>query len=195
VVFGAVPGACGPGWGFGVTEKRQRPGGHSGEHPWRQDPGLSSRPPFEEGNFAGLRSGANSERKLAPIAKRLEEEISVIAPWCARPAFAAAVRAWAWAEAACELYREWYAEVGLRDGEGQPVTGLQNWDRCESRAAKLRSQLSIDPSALAGLVNKLASASAAGGAHARAEITALQREVKALDAQIAETLDRKELGR
>jgi hypothetical protein len=176
-----------------VTGKK-RPGGHSGEHPWRDDPySNTQRPPFEKGHTLALRHGAHYEKTLRPIAERLEAEMLELAPWCARPAFAAAVRAWAWAEAQCECYRSWFAEHGLRDEENQPVSGLQQWDRAEARASKLRSKLSIDPSSLAGLVNKLATASAAGGAHARAELTALQRELKALDEQIAETVERKAL--
>lgn len=136
-----------------------------------------------------MRSGAWSERKLAPIAKRLEEEILELAPWCARPAFATAVRAWAWAEAACELYRAWFGQVGLRDAEGQ-LTGLQNWDRCEARAAKLRSRLSLDPNALAKLLSSLALVAASGGdsqglaavkAEGAAIVAARERQLERVD--------------
>jgi hypothetical protein len=172
-------------------EKRERPGGRSGEHPWRDDPySNTERPPFEPGNTAGLHHGANSEQTLRPIAERLEREIVTIAPWCARPAFAAAVRAWAWAEAQCELYRAWFAEHGLRDEENQPVTGLANWDRAEARASKLRARLSLDPNALAKLLSSLASVAASGGdsqglaavkAEGAAIVAARERQLERVD--------------
>jgi hypothetical protein len=131
---------------------------------------------------------------LAPIAAELEQGILEEAPWCGRPAFRAAVTAWAWAEASCVLYRQHFAEKGLADESGEPLSGLVRWDRSESRAAMLRSKLALDPNALGSLLDKLASAGSAGGEYARAEIAALQREVKQLDAEISAANERKALG-
>jgi hypothetical protein len=140
-----------------------RPGGRSGEHPWRDDPSSNlERPPFEPGNTASLVHGANSGRMLAPIAKQLEEELAVTAPWTQRPAFRAAVQAWSVAEATCVLYRAWFAERGLWDGD-QPRDGLVRWDRAEARASAMRKRLSIDPASFASFLSKLAGAAASGG--------------------------------
>jgi hypothetical protein len=150
-------------------------------------------PPFEEGHELSLRHGAHSERKLAPIAGRLEVGILLSAPWLSRPSFRAATVAWAWSEAQCIVFREWFGELGLFDDDGAPRPGLQNWDRCEARASKLRARLSLDPSALASLIGKLASAEAAGGPRAQAEVEAIQREINSLDEEIADEMARREL--
>ncbi len=173
-------------------KKRERLEAGEPRHPWKEDPSLSSRPPFEPGNTASVRHGAVSDRMLAPVAAQLEREIVEIAPWCARPAFAMAVRAWSWAEAQCELYRTWFAEHGLRDEENQPVTGLANWDRAEARASKLRSRLSLDPNALAKLLSSLASVAASGGDSAGLE--SVKREGAAIVAARERQLEQGEEG-
>ncbi len=176
----------------GSPRKRERREPDAPVKPWRDDSSLSTREAFKEGNVMSVKHGAVSGRFLEPVAARLEAELLAVAPWAARPAFQWAVRAWSVAEATCELYRAWFAEVGVRDEEGQPLPGLVLWDRAEARASKLRARLSLDPAALASLINKLSAASAAG-VHARAEIVALEREVSELDEQIAAALERKEL--
>jgi hypothetical protein len=163
-------------------------------HPWKENPHSNTqRPPFEEGNEKALHHGAMSERHLAPLAAELEREIVELAPWCARPAFKSAVSAWARAEAQCQLYAAWFAERGLWDERGEPLPGLVRMDRAEARAAALRARLSLDPSALASLITKLAVAQSAGGAQAREEMAALQREARQLDLEIQAATERKEL--
>jgi hypothetical protein len=162
-------------------------------HPWREDPSLSTRPPFEEGNTASVKHGAVSHRMLAPVAARLEEEIVELAPWCGRPAFRAAVQAWAFAEAVCLAYRAWFAERGLFDERDEQLVGGERWDRAEARAAKLRARLSLDPSALASLLTKLSSVESSGGSRAREEQAALQAEIGELEEQVVAALQRKEL--
>jgi hypothetical protein len=175
-------------------KKRARLEAGEPRHPWKENPSLSSRPPFEDGNTAAERHGAMRSQKLAAIAQELEEGILLEAPWCGRPAFQHAVRAWSYAEASCVLYREWFAEHGLADDEGEPLPGLVRWDRAESRASTLRQRLALDPNALASLLEKLSGTDQATSAYARQEISALRREVKQLDAQISEANERKELG-
>jgi hypothetical protein len=80
-------------------------------------------PPFEAGHELSMRHGANSQRRLGPVAARLEAEVVEVAPWCAQPAFGPAVRAWALAEAACELYQAWFSERGLFGEDGKPTPG------------------------------------------------------------------------
>jgi hypothetical protein len=162
-------------------------------HPWRENSALSTRPPFEPGNEMSLQHGAHSERRLAPVVAQLEEEIRVLAPWTARPAFQAATRAWATAEAVCDAYRSWFFEHGLRDEDGEPLPGLVQWDRAEARAAKLRARLSLDPAALASLLHKLSEVEGRGGARASAEREAIQREIADLETQVVAALQRKEI--
>jgi hypothetical protein len=138
-----------------MAESRKRPGGRSGEHPWRDDPSLSTRPPFEPGNTASMIHGAHSSKSLAPIARQLEEELAVTAPWTQRPAFRTAVAAWSVAEAQCVLYRQHFEERGLWDGD-EPAVGLVRWSRAEAHASALRKRLSIDPASFASFLSKLA---------------------------------------
>jgi hypothetical protein len=176
-------------------KKRERLEAGEPRHPWKENPYANTqRPPFEPGNEKALLHGARSERKLAPVAEQLEREIVKDAPWCARPAFAAAVSAWAAAEAVCLAYRNWFFEQGLRDEEDQPATGLVAWDRAEARAAKLRARLSLDPSALASLLTKLVSVESSGGQRASAEREAIEAEIAQLDEEIAEAMQKRELG-
>jgi hypothetical protein len=132
-------------------------------------------PPLEKGHELSVVHGAQSERRLAPIAKRMAAELLDVAPWCARPAFEPAVQAWAWAEAQCELYRSHFAEREvLVDDKDEPATGLVQWDRAEGRAAKLRQSLGLDPQSLAKLLNGLAMVAFA--THDEAGLEALKRE-------------------
>jgi hypothetical protein len=143
-----------------VRKKRERREAGKPLHPWRENPSLSSRPPFEPGHELSLRHGAMSERKLQPIAEQLTEDLLEVAPWCDRPAFRPAVEAWAWSEAVCVKYRAWFAERGLSDEAGEPLPGLVRWDRAEARASALRKRLSIDPSSFASFLSRLATTSA-----------------------------------
>jgi hypothetical protein len=178
-----------------MADGKLRPGGRSGKHPWRDDPSLSTRPPFQPQNTASVKHGAVSHRMLRPVAERLEQELIEQAPWCSRPAFQAARAAWSWAEAQCLAYRAWFDEHGLFDEDGEPLPGLVLADRAEARASKLRARLSLDPSALASLISKLSSVEHAGGTRAEEEQSALEREVADLDRQIAEAMERRELER
>jgi hypothetical protein len=163
VLFGFAPGVGvseAEGCVMASPKKRKRLEAGEPRHPWRDDPSLSSRPPFEAGNLAAFQHGAMSPKHLAPIAAELERGIVEVAPWCARPAFQPAVKAWAIAEATCELYREWFKERGLWDQVGEPLSGLVRWDRAEARASALRKRLSIDPSSFASFLSRLATTSA-----------------------------------
>jgi hypothetical protein len=178
----------------GHPKKRERLEGGEPRHPWAENPDLSRRPPFEPGNELQLKHGANSERHLAPIAAELEREIVDLAPWCARPAFKAAVTAWAWAEATCELYRAHFKERGLWDAADEPLPGLVRWDRAEARASALRKRLALDPAALGSLLSKLTSVESSGGTGtlAQQEMQALRNEIADLDEQIATALEQRE---
>jgi hypothetical protein len=99
---------------------------------------------------------------LAPRVAELGVWIVEVAPWTARPAFRAAVRAWAVAEAMCELYRQHFDD-GVFDSAGEPRAGLVQWDRAEARASKLRAELGLTPQSLAKLLGTLTSVATAGG--------------------------------
>jgi hypothetical protein len=166
VLFGFAPDArvseAEDGGVMASPKKRARLESGEPRHPWKENPELSSRPPFEEGNEASLVHGAHSPRRLEPLARQLEEELAVTAPWTQRPAFRASVQAWSVAEAACVLYRAHFEEHGLWEGDA-PAAGLVRWHRMEAHAAALRSKLALDPNALAGLLLKLSGVAAAGG--------------------------------
>ena len=70
-------------------------------------------PPFESGNTAAQRHGAQSERHLRPLVDELLEALPEAAPWTSGVPFRPTVEAWAWAEAQAILYRRWFDEQGL----------------------------------------------------------------------------------
>lgn len=145
------------------------------EHPWRDDPSLSSRPPFEPGNDVAVTHGALSPRRVAPLAAAAVERLRAVAPWAAdRPAFLGSVESLAWCEAQLELVRAYLDDVGLLDGDGQPRAVCNLLDRLEGRAARLRDALGLSPMALAKLLGTLATVAVAGHdddglAHLKAE--------------------------
>jgi hypothetical protein len=161
---------------------------------WKADPSLSTRPPFEPGNEMALVHGARSERHLTPLAERFEADLRESAPWTARPAFAAARRAWAYAQAAAELHRRHFDKVGMYDGRGKPRPGLQNWDRAEVTAKNLRRRLGLDPAELTSLVVKLAAVEGPASGQVKSELDALKAEIAEVDAEIAAVNRRKEIG-
>lgn len=130
--------------------------------PWRDDPSLSTRPPFAEGNLAAIRHGADSHRMVAPLAQALERALLVAAPWTARPEFADARASLAWVEAQLVLLQAYLDEHGLI-ADGQPRPPAVRLDRLEARASTLRSELGLTPLALAKLLANLAVFASAGG--------------------------------
>lgn len=108
--------------------------------------------PFEPGNTVSLRHGAYSPRSISPVAGGLVAELVGQAPWLARPAFAAEVQAWAWAEAEVVLLRRHMDEVGLLDAEGEPLGFTEELHRAETRAAKRRADLGLSPRAWAQML-------------------------------------------
>lgn len=107
---------------------------------------------FEPGNRVAEKHGANSPRKVDPIADQLASELLELAeqpespiPYLTSPEYRPAIQAWAAAEAACTLYRQWFSEQGLVDADGEPLPGISNWDKVESRAMNLRQRLGLDP--------------------------------------------------
>ena len=117
--------------------------------------------PFEPGNEAHSSHGADSPRRWRPIADELAEQILGEAPWLARPAFKAALHAWAAAEARAHLVGVWLDEHGLLDDEGAPRPAATYALRLDQAAASRRAQLGLDPASLAKLLANYAIASGA----------------------------------
>lgn len=117
--------------------------------------------PFHEGNTAALKSGAHSSRMIQPIADRAAAELLEVAPWCARPAFAALVQRWAWAEARCILLRHYLDEEGLLDEDGEPRPAVNELHRAEATAHKAAEKLALSPMDFMRLMNGMAAAKGA----------------------------------
>lgn len=96
--------------------------------------------------------GADSPRRVGPLAAELAAELVESAPWVARPAYRATLAAWCRVEAQLRLVSEYLDRVGLLDEDGRPRPATNLQDRLESRAAKLRSQLGLDPMSLSRLM-------------------------------------------
>jgi hypothetical protein len=144
--------------------------GHGPNHgKFKNDPTRSKgpakgvRPQFKEGNEYELVHGAKSPRHYLPKARELAEGLPEVAPWTARPAFAATVASWSKAEAQCQLLHAYLDSNGLLDGEGHPRPATSMLTACETRAGNLRQQLGLTPVALAKLLQSLASVAASAG--------------------------------
>lgn len=132
-------------------------------------------PPFEKGNTAGERHGADSERRWRPIADELERDVLEVAPWLSRPGFRAAVRAWAKAEARAQLVADWLDERGDLDDDGEPRPAATYSLRLEASAAAKRAALGLDPMSFAKLL-----ATFSGSAGADDVLEALRAEGAAI---------------
>ncbi len=130
---------------------------------------------FKEGNEANLRHGADSERRIRPLADRLAADAVEQAPWLVRPAFAASLAAWARAEARALLIDEYLDRHGLLDADGVPRPAATYADRLEVRAAALRGQLGLDPMSFAKLLATFSGTP--GAADVLEALTAEGREV------------------
>ncbi len=109
-------------------------------------------PPFEKGNTAAATHGAGSDKSVVPLAAELVDRLVVVAPWCAKDAFAAEVEAWSRAEARVRLIEDYVDKVGgPLDGHGEPLpcTGLLLTS--ERVAARSRDALGLNPAAWAKL--------------------------------------------
>jgi hypothetical protein len=120
-------------------------------------------PPFEPGNEAALRHGADSPRVLAPLATAIAEGIRDVVPHLASPVFAPDVEALAWAEAECRLRRADLDERGLTDESGEDRAGVERWHRAESRRLALRRELGLTPVAMSRVLTSLSGAAGAVG--------------------------------
>ena len=112
-------------------------------------------PPFAEGNTAAVTHGIYSEEGRAAVEALVAPYVEAVvarAPWVASEAFAAELRAWAYAEAEAEAWRQHLSQVGFADGKGKVRPACEALHRAEIRAGKLRSNLGLSPMAHARLI-------------------------------------------
>jgi hypothetical protein len=135
-------------------------------------------PPFEVGNWAGLRHGATSPRVLQPLADRLAAGLGEVAPWASAAVFAGSVASWAWGEAQAHVLRVWLDEHGQVDDEGQPRPAVGMLAQVEGRLVNLRAQLGLTPLALAKLLAALSQVDGDKGAEGLAALRAAGAELR-----------------
>jgi hypothetical protein len=133
--------------------------------------------PYAPDNFDAVTHGARSPRRVGPRAEALARDLVSVAPWCAQPAFRAAVASWAQAEAQCVLLRGYVDEHGMLGAGGVPLPACALLERVEGRAARLRGELGLSPNAWAKLVARLGSADHDAAARGLDQLKAVGREL------------------
>ncbi len=134
--------------------------------------------PFEPGNTVSTWHGAKSERRIGPLAERIEQTARGLPSWPSYlddAAYGPAVASWARAEAIVELLWRYLSERDLdetlsdtstdktiteQDGDGKQRrisagrrtrAALDLLERAEGRAARARASLGLDPMSRARL--------------------------------------------
>jgi hypothetical protein len=130
--------------------------------------------PFEDGNEAGVRHGAFSERKVRPLAEAFAAALSELVP-LGNPSDSPAVSLLATVFARLELASRWLDEQenSLVDGDGHPWPVLRHVARWERQAGLLCAQLGLTLAARAEIGLNLAGA---GALAKRANLSALSLE-------------------
>jgi hypothetical protein len=120
-------------------------------------------PPFEKGNLAALRHGANSERIVSAKAQEIRDLLLQSFPFLAEEAFLEATERYVRAEARAQLLHDYCMEKAEREGvEAVPRTLWQEASRAESNAAKCASDLGLDPAGFARIGRDLGVAGSIG---------------------------------
>lgn len=168
--------------GGAVRAARDQTAGQAGSDVTTCPPSVAwQRPPFEPGNTLAVTHGANSPRAVEARAQQLVADVAALDPVWLAAVDAAAVQAWAWAEARCQLYRGWLAGRDLVQEDGEPwpaEIALQRWER---RAADARSALGFDPLSRSRLTKDTAIARAAAASGLAAVEQAGRRAVAGTD--------------
>ena len=108
------------------------------------------------GNELAKKSGAFSERSVAPLAAELAAGLLADRPDLA--VYPDVVVAWSRAEARCRLLADWFDDGFFRpDGEERP--GIRYVVQFEKQASDLRAKLGLDPVSEAKLARDRATAS------------------------------------
>lgn len=114
------------------------------------------RPPFQPGHELSMKHGAGSPRKRDPIAQALAAELLMddSVGYLKAPRFAAAVQAWAQAEAKVALISDWVDSMPIekaaesKQGSTSALELLRKW---ETTASTHRARLGLDPVSAAKL--------------------------------------------
>ncbi|MBT8159320.1 MULTISPECIES: hypothetical protein [Arthrobacter] len=136
------------------------------------------RPPFAPGNELAVKHGARSPRKVDPVAEALAVELLAddALAYLRAPRFAAAVQAWAQAEAKVALVADWLDGMGMeqatQSGQGR-MSPLELWRKLDSAAAGHRARLGLDPLSAARLGKDVAQGRQADAA---ATLTAMREQ-------------------
>ena len=107
--------------------------------------------PFAPGNAVSTHHGAFSERRVAPLAQRLVEQVVADNGYLQDPSYASALHSWGRTEARIELVSAWLIEKGDLDPQGKVRPAADLLNRLEARAENLRSALGLTPLARARL--------------------------------------------
>jgi hypothetical protein len=118
----------------------------------------SQRRPFQPGNEVGLRHGAHSARRIAPLAEEILQSV-LDDPQCqylTAPRFAAELEAWAANEGRVRLLEAYIGDgVGdLADEATRSAWALLH--RCETRAQSGRDRLGLSPASASKIGRDLA---------------------------------------
>jgi hypothetical protein len=132
--------------------------------------------PFQPGHELSTRHGAYSPRKLDPLATEIaagllaDESVAHLR----QPRFAAAVQAWAVAEARCQLIAQWcegmtiqQAATPPKPGTAAPLEVLRKW---EATALTHRARLGLDPLSASRLAKDVAQGRQADAARMLTEL-------------------------
>ncbi|UXM93312.1 hypothetical protein [Paenarthrobacter sp. JL.01a] len=152
------------------------------DNPTHWEPAFEGqRPPFTPGNEMAVKHGAKSPRKVDPIADALASELLLdeTVAYLRAPRYAAAVQAWAQAEAKCALISNWVdgmpieAAAASKQGQTSPLELLRKW---ETTAQNHRSRLGLDPMSAARLGKDVAQGRQADAA---TELTKMRAQMEA----------------
>jgi hypothetical protein len=127
---------------------------------------------FGSGNAAAERHGSFSAKRWRPLSEQLAAEMLDHAPWVRRPAFSAAVTAWAAAEAKARLADDYTDEHGLFNAKGVPRPATLLADRLHARADTLRRELGLSPASFSRLIATFAAAPGSEAAEALEQLKA-----------------------
>lgn len=150
------------------------------------------RAPFTQGHEITLKHGANSPRRVDPIAAALVTELlqDESLAYLRAPRYAAAVQAWANTEAKCALIAAWVDQMPIEQAASskpgtQPVLELlRKW---EATAQTHRARLGLDPLSAARLGKDVAQGRQADAA---TELTRMRRDAEARRAaEMGEVVD------
>jgi hypothetical protein len=137
------------------------------------------RPPFEDGNTAALVHGGNSEQAIAERAELVHAELLTFAPYLDEPRFMPALSRYLAAAAREALLDEHIRNVCAENGAGAvPPRVWEQVTAAARLAAKLGSDLGLDPIGHARIRALSAGADASGAAASLAELSAAGRRAR-----------------